>query len=85
MEISLQLFLYIFYGFLAIYLVFIAANLYHLIKFGFLTFGNVLISFLFIAITVILIYYSLAIINNVNWDYSFTVFNMTEETSPFMP
>ncbi|MFH1188197.1 MAG: hypothetical protein V1688_05080 [bacterium] len=85
MQISLMLFLYIYYGFLAVYLVFVTANLYHLIKFGFLTFGNVLISFLFIAITVILIYCSLALVRTVDWNYTFTIFNTTEETNPFMP
>lgn len=85
MQISLQLFLCIYYGFLTIYIIFILINLYHLTKFGFLTFGNVLISFLFIAITIILIYSSLTLINTVNWNDSFTIFDTTEDINPFMP
>jgi hypothetical protein len=85
MEISLTLFLYIYYGFLAIYLIFVLANLYHLIKFGFLTFGNVFISFLFVAITVTLIYFSFVMIQTANWNNSFIIFDMSDTPNPFMP
>lgn len=80
-----MLFLYIYYGFLAIYLIFVLVNLYHLVKFGFSTFGNILISFLFISVTVILIYFSLALIRTVNWNYTFTIFDMSEKVNPFLP
>lgn len=84
MQISLQLFLYIYYGFMAIYLIFVLFNFYHLIKFGFFTFGNVVIALLFIIITVILIYFSFVMIQTVDWSKTFTIFDMSD-TNPFMP
>jgi hypothetical protein len=86
MIISLQLFLYIYCAFIAIYLIFVLFNLYHLIKFGFLTFGNVFISFIFIGVTVILLFFSFVYINTIDWTQSFTIFDMPDiNTNTFMP
>ena len=73
MTFSLAVFLYIYYGFLVVWLIFCLVAIYHMFKFGFKTFTTFASTFIFIVVAVIMLVFSLAFINGVNWDTEITI------------
>jgi len=85
MTISLQFFLYIYYAFLAVYAIFVFFNIYHLLKFSFLTFKSILLTGVFVSGTIVLLFLSFAFINEIDWTQSFTIFEMPKGGTRFLP
>ena len=74
MTISLVIFLYIYYAFLALWGIFFLAGLYHMFKFGFKNFMTFLSTFIFFVIAVIMLLVSFYYINQIDWDINIAVF-----------
>lgn len=75
MEVSLIIFLYIYFCLAAVCGLFFLANLYHVVRFGTLNFGTVLMSFIFIVGVVLLVYFSYNQIQNIDWQQKIPISN----------
>ncbi|MCD6471189.1 hypothetical protein J7K86_01535 [bacterium] len=74
MTISLSIFLYIYLFLAGSIFLFFLANLYNLARYGVLNFHTLLVSFIFIAGIVIIIYFSYQRLAQVDWHESVTIF-----------
>ena len=75
MQFQLSIFLYIYYGFLAIWLVFILTAVYHMLKFGFKTVSTLLITVLFLLVTISMLVVSYGFISQIDWQTEISLFN----------
>ena len=75
MTFQLSIFLYIYYGFLAIWLVFILTAVYHMLKFGFKTVNTLLITVLFLLVAVSILVVSYGFISQIDWQTEISLFN----------
>lgn len=85
MTFELKIFLYIYYAFLCVWGLFSLAAIYHMLKFGFKNFTTFITTFLFIAVSVLMLYTSFNNINKINWAEEISIFEMfsNTQTSPF--
>jgi len=67
MAIQLALFLYIYYGFLVIWALLFLAVIYHMLKFGLKSFATFLLTFIFIAVAILLLNVSYIYLSQVDW------------------
>lgn len=67
MSISLSIFLYLYYAFLVSWVFFSLVGIYHMIKFGFKSFGAFIVTFSFIAIAGLILVISFDYISQVDW------------------
>lgn len=73
MAIQLALFLYIYYGFLAIWALLFLAVIYHMLKFGLRSFMTFLLTFMFIAVAILLLNVSYIYISQIDWSQSIVI------------
>jgi hypothetical protein len=73
MSLSLSLFLYVYFVFLAVWSVFSGIGLYHLFKFGYKTITTVLAIVLFIGLSAIIFFYSYQFIVAIDWQTDIVV------------
>ena len=76
MTFQLTFLLYIYYGFLAIWLVFILTAVYHMLKFGFKTASTLLLTIIFLAVAAAILVTSAAFIGQIDWQTEITLFNL---------
>lgn len=67
MGIPLEIFYYIYLIFVLIFLFFTFFNVWHLIRFGFLTVGNIIIIVFYILVTIMIILISWYYIGQIDW------------------
>ncbi|MCK5212198.1 hypothetical protein KAJ89_05850 [Candidatus Parcubacteria bacterium] len=75
MTFPLIIFLYVYYGFLAIWLVFILTAVYHMLKFGFKTASTLLLTIIFLAVAAAMLIISAAFIGQIDWQTEISLFN----------
>ena len=68
MAVQLALFLYIYYGFLVFWALLFLAVIYHMLKFGLKSFTTFLLTFLFIAVAILLLNVSYIYLSQIDWD-----------------
>lgn len=67
MSIPLYIFYFIYLGLVAIFLLFTLFNIYHLIKFGYLSLNNIIIISFYIIVTILILLISWRYISQINW------------------
>lgn len=77
MSFQLIIFLYIYYGFLAIWGLFFLALVYHMFKFGFKNFMTFLLTFIFIAVAVLMLNTSFIYIAKIDWSKNINIWGNT--------
>lgn len=75
MSFSLQIFLYVFYGFLAVWSVFFLTALYHLFRFGFKNLVTILSFLIFVGVAVLMLSASFGFISQIDWSQEVAIFN----------
>jgi hypothetical protein len=72
-EISLSLLLIIYGIFVLLFFIFALANLYHLFAYGFLNFESYLVTFFFLAGTVLILFITYTLAIQIDWTLSFII------------
>lgn len=67
MEIPLAIFYYIYLVFVLIFLLFTFFNIYHLVRFGYLTLSNIIIISFYITFSILMLIVSWHYISEINW------------------
>lgn len=75
MIFRLIFFLYIYYAFLAIWLLFFLALIYHMLKFGLKTFATFFLTFIFIAMAFFMLNASFVYIGQIDWSTEIQIFS----------
>ncbi|MFA6410319.1 MAG: hypothetical protein WCW26_01970 [Candidatus Buchananbacteria bacterium] len=73
MAIPISIFYYIYLIFVAIFLIFTFFNVYHLLRFGFLSLGNIAVTFFYITITILILSVSWGYLNQIDWQQTFSI------------
>lgn len=73
MVISLSLLLYIYYAFVAVWLIFSLICAYHLLRFSINNFVGFFTTFIFIAVSILIIFVSNNYINQIDWSLNFSL------------
>jgi len=73
MAIRLVIFLYIYYAFLTIWALLFLAVIYHILKFGLRSFMTFALTFLFIAVAILLLDVSYVYISQIDWNNTITI------------
>ena len=74
MSFPLSILLYLYYAFLFFWAVFSLAMIYHMLKFGFKTATTFFVTFIYLAVAIIIITGSFSYINQVDWQSELTLF-----------
>jgi hypothetical protein len=78
MIFPLRVFLYLYLFLTGSVILFFLANLYHWIRFSFLNFKSVFVSFIFLAGLALLIYFSYQYLIQINWELEVPIFEKIE-------
>jgi len=73
MGIPIAIFYYIYLIFVVIFLFFTFFNIYHLVRFGFLTIGNIVMIAFYIAVSILILLISWGYISQINWQQMISV------------
>ena len=73
MGIPIAIFYYVYLVFVVIFLFFTFFNIYHLVRFGFLTVGNVVMIGFYIAISIIILLISWYYIEQIDWQQAIPI------------
>ncbi|HOX60518.1 MAG TPA: hypothetical protein PLV72_00745 [Candidatus Magasanikbacteria bacterium] len=73
--IPLYVFLFAYFVFLAIFIFFAIMNIYHILVTASFTFTSFLVTFLILAATIIVFYFTWYLTRNTDWQATATVFN----------
>lgn len=84
-SIPLYVFLFIFFGILAILGIFLIINLIHLIQTGSLSFVSFLVTFFILVFIVAILYAAWFLLQNTNWQTLVTIWNNEWITSKLYP
>jgi len=74
MTFSLSFFLLIYALFLLLWGIFSLVALYHMLRFGFLNFTTFFITFIYIVISILILFFSYQYISQIDWGLNITVF-----------
>lgn len=77
MEIQLSFLLIPYIIFIVIFLFYTFSNIYHIVKFGFVSFFSYLITFGYIIVTIAALFISYFYIAQINWDVAIQIINPT--------
>lgn len=67
MGIPIIFFYYLYLVFVAVYLFFTFFNVYHLVRFGFVSFSNIILIIFYLAVSTLILMISWQYISQVNW------------------
>lgn len=67
MSFPISIFLYLYYGFLFFWLIFSLVGIFHILKFGFKTFGTFFATFAYMAVSAIILFITFNFINQTDW------------------
>ncbi len=73
MSLPLSIFLYIYLAFLAIWLVFSAAAIFHMLKFGFKTPATLIVTVSYLAVSAIILFASAVYASQIDWQKRISV------------
>jgi hypothetical protein len=73
MDVSISIFYYIYLVFVGFFLFFTFFNAYHLVRFGFLSLGNITVIIFYIVVTALILSISWGYISQIDWQQSFYV------------
>lgn len=73
MAIPLAIFYYIYLAFVAFFLLFTLFNVYHLVRFGFLTIGNISVTAFYIIVSILILIISWGYIGQIDWQQAVTI------------
>ena len=73
MAVQLLLFLYIYYAFLIIWALLFLSVIYHMLKFGLKSFTTFMLTFLFVAVAILLLNVSYIYISQIDWNNTITI------------
>lgn len=73
MGIPLAIFYYTYLVFVLIFLVFTFFNIYHLVRFGFLTIGNIVIIAFYITVSILILLISWNYIGQIDWQQTISI------------
>jgi len=76
MDVQLSFFLFIYLIFIAVFLFYTFFNLYHILKFGFVSIAAYLITFGYIVITILALFVSYFYIAQIDWGITFELFQV---------
>lgn len=82
-EVSYHVFLWVYLALASLTLLFIAASLYHLIRFSFETTVSVFMTFVLIAGTAVIVFVTYDQLRWVNWGETFDVWEFMLSLNPF--
>jgi len=74
MSFTLNIFLYIYYFTLAVWVILFLAIIYHMFKFGLKTFMTFFLTFIFVAVAILLLNTSYIYISQIDWNSTVTIF-----------
>lgn len=77
MEITLALFYYLYLALVGVFLIFAFFELYHLFRFGFLTFGTVFFAVIFIIVSGLILFLSWQALPGIDWNEPINFFETT--------
>ncbi|NQT49564.1 hypothetical protein HQ571_02620 [Candidatus Kuenenbacteria bacterium] len=77
MEITLATFLFIYLIYIAIFLFFSFFNLYHMLRFGFVSFWAYVITIGYIVLTLLALFVSYYYIAQIDWSYTIELFELS--------
>ena len=75
MTFQLSLLLFIYLGFIVVWLIFFMIALFHMLKFGFKNFMTLFMTFIFAGIAVLMVMASSAFISQIDWSSEVTILN----------
>ena len=75
MEIQLSLLLIPYIVFVLVFLFYTFSNVYHIVKFGFVSFFSYLVTFSYIIVTIAALFISYFYIAQINWDVTIQIIN----------
>lgn len=75
MTFTLNILLYIYYAFLAVWSILSLIGLYHLLRFGGRMFGTYLIGLVYIAGVIVIVFMSYTYLSTIDWETPITVFS----------
>ncbi len=81
--LPLYLFLFIYFGFLAIFVLFVVINFYHIVSSGVLTVVNFVVTVLIAAVTVFALFGTYQLLKDTDWKQSVTIFDSSWITNTF--
>jgi hypothetical protein len=81
--LPLYIFLFIYFGFLAVFTIFSLINFYHILTTGTFTFNSFVITFFVFALTVLTLYFTYSLLANIDWQTEITLFNSNWITNLF--
>ncbi|HQF57401.1 MAG TPA: hypothetical protein PK831_02775 [Candidatus Magasanikbacteria bacterium] len=74
-EISLYIFLFIYFGFLAIFFIFSILNFYHIVVTASFTLASFIVSFFVFSLATLILYATWYLLINVDWQTAVPLFN----------
>lgn len=74
MTFSLNILLYLYFAFLAVWAILSLIGFYHLVRFGGRMFGTFFIGFIYLIGTIIIIYLSYSYLSAIDWQTEVTIF-----------
>jgi hypothetical protein len=83
MSIPLSSILIIYFIFLVFFIIFSYFNIYHIVRFGTLNFTNFLAIFIFIGVSVLILFVSWQYLSQIDWQQSIELFNGVSFSSPY--
>lgn len=75
-NLPLYVFLFVYFGFLLIFGVFVGINFYHVFKSGILTFTNFLVTVLIAAATIFVLFGTFQLLQGTDWQQTITLFDL---------
>ncbi|MFA5022181.1 MAG: hypothetical protein WC508_03820 [Patescibacteria group bacterium] len=73
MTVAISFFYYIYLIFIAVFLIFTFFNVYHLVRFGFLSLGNITVIIFYIVVTALILSISWGYIGQIDWQQTFYI------------
>jgi len=83
LTLPLYIFLFIYFAFLAIFAIFSLINFYHILTTGTFTLNSFVITFFVFSLTVLTLYFTYSLLNNIDWQTEVVLFNSSWITNIF--
>ncbi len=83
MTFTLSWLLIVYFIFLICFVFFSLINIYHLVRYGVLNFTTFLATFLYLAVTLVIIFISWQYLSQINWQQTIELFKGIKFTSPY--
>ena len=75
LAIPLYFFLFLYFGFLALFIAFVVINFYHIVASGTMTLASFVITFLTATATIFILFFTHQLLRDTDWQQPVTLFN----------